>query len=105
MRKERRKVKDTRPDTNLLVNLVKRSGVVEAAVPDFIDNSSSVFVVLTAGSVGDRQGSSPSYTLLELLCNVPLAASKELTTEAAFSRQSGCTDLLIRSDGVFKTAL
>jgi hypothetical protein len=53
MRKERRRVKNTRPDANLLVNLVKRSGVVEAAVPDFIDNSGSVFLVLATWSVGD----------------------------------------------------
>lgn len=53
MRKERRRNKNTRRDAELLVNLVKRSGVVEAAVPDFIDDSGSVFIVLTAGSVGD----------------------------------------------------
>jgi hypothetical protein len=39
--------------SGLLVDLVEGSGVVEAAVPDFVDNSSSVFVILTAGSVGD----------------------------------------------------
>jgi hypothetical protein len=53
MSRERRRVKNTRPDANLLVNLVKRSGVVEAAVPDFIDNSGGVFVVLATWSVGD----------------------------------------------------
>ena len=39
--------------SRLLVDLVKGSGIVETAVPDLIDNSSSVCVVLAAWPVGD----------------------------------------------------
>lgn len=91
--------------SRLLVDLIKGSGVVEAAVPDLIDDSSSVGVVLAARSVCDRQCSSPSYTLLKLLCDVPLATSEELATKAALSRQCGCADLGTRSDGVADTVL
>ena len=39
--------------SRLLVDLVKGSGVVEAAVPDFVDDSSGVCIVFAARSVGD----------------------------------------------------
>jgi hypothetical protein len=39
--------------SGLLVNLVKGSGVIEAAVPDLIDDPSSMFIILAARPVGD----------------------------------------------------
>lgn len=38
---------------SLLVDFVKGSGVVETAIPDFVDYSGSVGLVFAAGSVGD----------------------------------------------------
>ena len=37
----------------LLVDFVKGSGVVETAIPDFVDDSGSVGLVFAAGPVGD----------------------------------------------------
>jgi len=36
-----------------LVDFVKGSGVVETAIPDFVDDSGSVGLVFAAGPVGD----------------------------------------------------
>ena len=38
---------------SLLVDFVKGSGVVETAIPDFVDDSGSVGLVFAAGPVGD----------------------------------------------------
>jgi hypothetical protein len=52
-RKREEKVQEYKTRSRLLVDLVKGSGVVEAAVPDLVDDSSSVYIVLAARSVGD----------------------------------------------------
>jgi hypothetical protein len=52
-KKREEKCQGYKTRSRLLVNLVKGSGVVEAAIPDFVDNSSSVCIVLAAWSIGD----------------------------------------------------
>lgn len=70
----------TNNDHNLSsVYLVKRSGIIEAIVPDFIHNPGSLHIVLAIRPCRYGQCRSPSYAFLHLLCYIGLPSREELS--------------------------
>ena len=75
------------------IYLVKGPGVVEAAVPNIVDDARGMCLIFACRPVGHGQRGSPPHALLQLGGNLPLASGEELSAEATLSRQRGCADL------------
>lgn len=77
----------------LSIDLIERSGVSEATIPNLVDNSFGVGFILAAWSSPDRQHGSSPHTLLVLPCKFPLSTSEELSSPSAFSAKGTGSDL------------
>jgi hypothetical protein len=69
------------------VDLIKGSGVSEAAVPDFINDPLSMGFVFAGWASLHRENSSSANTFLMLLCEFPLSSPEELARPSAFAAE------------------
>jgi hypothetical protein len=83
-----------RPRLKSPIYLIKGSRVLEAAVPDLVDDPCGVHVVFDARPRHHGECGATPHAVLELLCYAPLVLGEELAGEAAFAGEGGGADLV-----------
>lgn len=69
------------------VDLIKWSGISEAAIPDLIDNPFGMGFVFTGRASLHRENGSSTDTFLMLLCEFPLSSLEKLACPSAFAAE------------------